>query len=454
MNILLIMPNAKIHAIRIKDFTMSFREAPLTMTTLAALTPDDINANIRIIDESVEKVDFEKITNVDLVGISAMTGTSIRAYQIAKIFRNKSIPVVLGGVHVSINPEEAEQHADVIVTGFAEKSWPKLLGDFKNGQMKKRYDQDCVIDLVGLPIPRRDLQKKFAYMSPNTVSFTRGCSNTCAFCTVPIFYKGYYKRPIEEVIREIHTIKSNRFVVDDVNLLEDREYSLKLLKALAPLKKIWGGLATIKIVQDKEMMYWLEKSGCRYLLVGFETFSDDSLNAITKTFNKSSNYKEAMKIFHDHGVMIQGCFIFGFDTDDKFIFEKTVERVNEIKVDIPRYAIYTPYPGTPLFKELWEQKRILTTNWSLYDTQHVVFQPKLMTPGELYQGFRMAYRETFTIKSILDRTLPSLSLGSRFPIAFLGNLAYNIYINRINKEPLPNFSGEKVDFTKEDFNFN
>ena len=197
---------------------------------------------------------------------------------------------------------------------------------------------------------------------------------------------------------------------------------------MIPLKKKWGGLGTFQVHKDGQMIALLSKSGCTYLLVGFESISQNALRHISKGFNRASQYAVGMQKFHDHGILIQGCFVFGFDNDTPSVFDKTVEQVNDLKIDIPRYAIYTPYPGTPLFNRLKRENRILSYDWRLYDTQHVVFRPKRMSPGALYEGFRRAYRETFKINSIISRSIRS---KLDFPITFTGNLAYKLYIRKL-----------------------
>ena len=422
------MANGNIHALRIGSFTKSFREAPLTMTTLAGLVPAELNAHIHIHDENVEKLDPPKYLNYDLIAISAMTGTAVRAYEIADYYRRHGKTVVLGGIHVSIYPEEAKEHADCIVVGYAEKIWPMLLRDFVQKKMKARYDCPDESELENLPHARRDLQNSLRYVMPNTIMATRGCPHVCDFCTIPVVSKKYSKRPVNEIAAEVATLKGKRFAINDVSLIEDREWSIALFKQLAPLKKVWGGLCVFKIYKDKELMHWLKKSGCKYMLVGFESLSQHALKTIYKGFNQVEDYQEGMKVFHDHGIAIQGCFVFGFDHDTQNVFAETVEQVNKLKIDIPRYSIYTPYPETALFKRLVNENRVLTKDWSLYDTQHVVIRPANMTPEKLHEGFRWAYQETFKFLSISKRTIQA---NLDWPITFVGNLAYNIYVKRL-----------------------
>ncbi|MCP4716263.1 MAG: B12-binding domain-containing radical SAM protein [Deltaproteobacteria bacterium] len=426
MKILLIMPDGRIHKLKLGRFQRSFREAPLTLTTLAALAPHELHIDFTLVDKSVGQiVPFDE--DFDLVGISLLTGTATEGYAIADHFRQRGIPVVLGGIHVTLMPEEAARHADTIVTGFAEQTWPQLLRDFSHAQMLKVYAARSS-NIANLPPPRRDLQKPFAYMIPNTVFITRGCRGSCEFCSVPAAQYGWHTRPVEDVIDEIKQLKGSYLAITDVHLTADSDYAKELFTAMIPLRKRWGGLASTRVVEDPELLDLMRRSGCAYLLLGFESFNDHSLNRINKGFNRFSRYKDVVAGLHANNIVIQGCFIFGFDEDDKTIFEKTVDYVNEFQIDIPRYALYTPYPKTKLFKRLKAEGRLLHENWYYYDTQHVVIKPARMTPRELDEGFMWAYKKTFGVAASLKRSLAS---GGPLPVTFIGNLAYKIYIKRL-----------------------
>ncbi len=431
MKILLIMADAHMHTLRIGPHVRSMREAPLTLTTLAALAPPELDIQWRVVDESIDVVPLD--FDADLVGISVLTGTANRAYALADHFRTREITTVLGGVHVTILPEEAARHADSIVVGMAEQSWPALLRDFARGDLQAEYTQDLQSNdvLEGVPTPRVDLQRNSGYMMPYTVHATRGCRKACDFCSVPAVFPRFFKRPVSDVIRDIRAVPGRRFGFNDVSLLEDREYAKELLSALIPLKKKWGGLATVDAIRDEELLDLIAKSGCVYLLFGLESIHQPTLNSIYKGFNKAQEYDEAVSRLHDCGISIQGCFVFGFDSDDPGIFERTVQRVEELKIDIPRYSIYTPYPGTSLFRRLETEGRILSHNWADYDTMHVVYQPAQMTPEQLYEGFKRAYRQTFKFLPILRRTI---SLRMYAPVNFVGNLTYRIFVKRLARE--------------------
>ncbi|OGV43282.1 MAG: hypothetical protein A2X46_06490 [Lentisphaerae bacterium GWF2_57_35] len=431
MKILLLMPDAHMHKLKIGPHVRSMREAPLSLTTLAALTPELENLEIRIVDGSVDPIPMD--AEADLVGISVITGTANTAYQLADHYRRRGIPVVLGGVHVTILPGEALHHADSIVLGMAERTWPRLIEDFRQGKLARVYRDEAPPDgiLHGVPTPRRDLIRKSGYMMPNSLHATRGCKRICDFCTVPVVWPQYFKRPVGDVVADIKSIPSRYICFNDVSLVDDLEYSKELFSAMIPLKKKWGGLATVEVAKHPELLRIMQESGCAYLLLGFESVNQTSLRDIHKGFNKSTEYKSVMTTLHDHGISVQGCFVFGLDEDDRNVFQHTVEQVLELQVDIPRYSIYTPYPGTALFKRLSSEGRILSFNWDDYDTMHVVYQPSKMTPDELYAGFKWAYKETFRMKNVLRRVV-RCDLNS--VINLVGNLTYRIFVKRLYSE--------------------
>jgi len=429
MKLLLLLPDGGIHKIRLGPLTRSMREAPLTLTLLAGLVPPELGAELRLVDESIQAVPLDE--PFDLVAISALTGTCARAYQLADHYRARGATVVLGGVHVTLRPEEAAVHADAIVLGFAERTWPELLRDYRRGALKARY-QDLDAPLEGLPMPRRDLQQRFGYMMPATVFATRGCKGTCDFCSVPAAGFGWKTRPVAEVVEELRRTPQRRIAFNDVSITEDRDYAKELFTAMIPLKKSWGGLCTTRVAEDEELLDLMTRSGCRYMLTGFESIHTPALQGIQKGFNRPETYADFMRKMHDRHILIQGCFIFGFDFDTRDIFRETADLVDQLSIDIPRYAIYTPYPETGAYTRLKAEGRLLHEDWRHYDTQHVVFRPAHMSPGELDAGFRWAYARTFGLKSMLRRTLAA---GLWFPVAFVGNLAYRRYARRLARDP-------------------
>lgn len=428
MRILLILPNGYVHLLKIGPLRRSMREAPLTMVMLAALAPEELDISFTLVDESIDEVPLDADT--DLVAISAITGTALRAYQLADHFRRRGIPVVLGGVHVSLLPDEAEIHADSIVIGAAEATWPRLLRDFAAGKLQKRYEKinEQQSPCLHLPTPRYDLLRRSGYMVPDTIMATRGCRQSCDFCTIPALGVGYSKRPIDEVLRDIKVAPSKYIVFNDVSLVDDTEYAAELFTAMLPLKKRWGGLATTKLIEHPDLIQLMARSGCKYLLFGFESFYQGALKEIHKGFNFKRDYQRLIEELHAHAISVQGCFIFGFDHDDTTVFAATVDRINELRIDIPRFSILTPYPGTELYRTLSAAQRIISKNWDDYDTMHVVFKPMQMTPEELYRGFKWAYGETFTMPHIVRRTC---GLKRASLINFLGNMNYRNFSRRL-----------------------
>lgn len=428
MRVLLIMADAQMHKFYLGSRVRSSREAPLSLSVLAALTPDQPDVVYTCVDESVDRVPLD--FPADLVGISVLTGTARRCYALADHFRRRGIPVVLGGAHVTLMPEEARPFADSLVIGMAEQTWPQLVRDFRQGRLAPEYREPPPSSELaeGIPTPRWDLMRLSGYMMPYTVHATRGCVHTCDFCSVGGIWKRFQRRPIADIVRDVAAIPRKRFALNDVSPFEDVAWAKELLQALVPLKKIWGGLATTRVVDDPELLDLLRRSGCRFLLIGFESANQRTLNTISKGFNRSGGYDEVMYKLHQAGIVVQGCFVLGFDTDGPDCFARTVQLVQDLRIDIPRYSIYTPYPGTPLFRRLRQEDRILSYDWADYDTMHVVHRPKLMSPVELYEGFRWCYRETFKLRNILERTL---AVGRNFPIAFLGNLTYRLFVKRL-----------------------
>lgn len=428
--VLLIMPDANMHKLIIGSHVRSFREAPLSLTTLAALSGDDPDIDYTLIDESVDAVPLD--FPADLVGISVITGTARRAYALADHFRSRGIPVVLGGVHPTALPGEAGQYADSVVIGMADRLWTEVLRDARAGALKPTYeDEEPEGPYAILPTPRWDLQRKSGYMAPYTIQLTRGCTHTCDFCMVPVIWRRFQRRPVADVIRDMRALPGKRFAVSDVSPFEDVEYAKELLAAMIPLKKKWGGLATTRIIDDPELFDLLVKAGCSYLLIGFESVQQQALTGIAKGFNRADHYAELMRRLHEARIVVQGTFVFGFDHDRKDVFAQTIDRIHELKIDIPRYSVYTPYPGTRLFQRLEQEGRILSYDWGDYDTMHVVFRPMNMSPVELYEGLRWSYKETFRLGMILKRTIAS---GPNFPITFVGNLAYRVFVKRLYRQ--------------------
>jgi len=386
-------------AVRQKRWIRYFALPPLNLLYVAALTPKDVE--ITLTDEHVDKIDFEE--KVDLVGITSLTVTAPRAYEIADEFRKRGIKVVLGGIHASAVPQEAVQHADAVVIGEAENLWPQVIEDFTKERLKKFYQSSQKPDLKNLPVPRRDLLRGKRYVTKNFVQTTRGCPFDCDFCSVSMFFdKRHRFRPVGEVIKEIENLKGNFIIFADDNIVAHTKYAKDLFKALVPCKKRWASQAALTMAQDEELLGLAARSGCEWVYIGFESLSDIGL---TK-FKKYINLKEAIKRLKSYGIRVEGSFVFGFDSDDEKIFERTLKFAQESRLDAATFHLLTPLPGTKLYEKLEKEKRIVERDWSKYDFSTVVFEPKQMTGGELRDGVRWAMREFYSLFSVTKRLFP------------------------------------------------
>lgn len=386
-----------------------FRLPYLGLLKVAALTSSDWQ--VKIIDEKVEAVDLSQ--DADLVGITAMTPAVNRGYEIAAGFRQRGVTVVMGGMHVSKMPDEALQHCDSVIVGEAEDLWDKVLDDFAQGELKRIYRHgNDYPTLERRPAPDWDLYRDKGYLPVHFVETTRGCPHNCEFCSVTSSFGGRFRnRPVDEVEREIRnlkpfdgrfTLKNVVFFVDD-NIISNRKHARELLTRIAPYRLKWLGQASVNIAKDDEMLDLCRKSGCMGLLIGFETLSPDNLTNVGKTFNKPQQYIDVVNKLHDYGIGVDGSFVFGFDHDDEGVFERAAEFVIKAGIDVCYFSILTPYPGTVLHDQMRREERIIDYNWSNYNTNNVVFMPKLMKPERLLEGYHQVLKDCFSYSAIFKR---------------------------------------------------
>jgi radical SAM superfamily enzyme YgiQ (UPF0313 family) len=408
--------------------------ARLTLTMLAALTPPDVE--VKITDENVEPIDFEE--DVDLVGVTGMVMHAPRAYQIAQKFRQRGIPVVMGGPHASSLPHEAKEHVDTVVIGEAEDVWEGVIEDFKNGCLKPFYKADAFCSMERLPFPRLDLLRKDAYMTINCAQTTRGCPHQCDFCHVTHFFgKTYRCRPVDEVIEEVKRLEGDFLVFIDDNIAGNRRYAKELFTRLKPLKKKWASQASMTLTRDPELLKLAAESGCVSLFIGVESLSEENLKDVNKAFNQVHQLEEAMKAVHDHDIMVVAGLIFGLDHDDEGVFERTLRFCERNRIELPSFFLLTPLPGTALFQRMESEGRLLHKDWAQYNGATVVFKPRLMTEETLQRGFNWACKEAYSWGSIFKRVFHP---QQRFFTRVLSNVAYRRIAQRTPEGYLPSLS--------------
>jgi radical SAM superfamily enzyme YgiQ (UPF0313 family) len=295
--------------------------------------------------------------------------------------------------------------------------------------MRARYDQGPDFTLTNLPFARRDLLDGSRFLTQAVFEATRACAHDCEFCVVPTAWgRKQFQKPVAHVVEDIRRVGARRIIFIDLNLISDRAYATELFEALVPLNVRWFGLATSLIGRDRPLMELMARSGCSGLLIGLESICEASLGDIRKRFNDPSLYRTLIGDLHALGISVQGCFVFGHDHDTPDVFERTVQFCIDAAIDLPRFAILTPFPATPLHQRFEREGRILTRNWELYDGQHVVFRPQLMTAHELQSGHERAWRTVYSYRSIARRLAAA---RTQIPIAIMANLGYRYYAHHL-----------------------
>ena len=403
----------EIQAVR-RSRVLNFQQ--ITMPYLAALVPP--HWTVLHIDEVVRPVDFG--IEADLVAITFHTPSAPHAYVMAGRFRQRGIPVVLGGPHVTLMPDEAQEHADVIFVGEAESHWPQFLCEFEAGRHADRYCSTEPPTLEHAPMARKDLFHRHDHAA-GVLFATRGCPYRCDFCTLTVMYQSNVrKRPVETVAEEYGSFPGKVIILWDDNIACDMEYAKMLFRALAPYRKLWSSQASIHAAQDDEFLELAARSGCKQLFVGLESISQSSVNGVQKRFNRVADYGRAIERIHSHGIAVQAGIVFGFDSDKQAIFGETLDLLEAAGVQNATFNILTPFPGTRLYQRLDAEGRILTRDWSKYNGRaDVVFRPKLMTPDELLAGYQYANKRFYSWRSIYRRL-------SRSPVGLCWTLPLNL----------------------------
>jgi radical SAM superfamily enzyme YgiQ (UPF0313 family) len=396
------------HEQREDTLSSPFKLQRVNLPLLAALTPP--GHTVTIVEEAFAPDDINQ--DVDLVGITVLTELALRAYRIADTYRRKGVKVVMGGIHPTVLPDEASEHADAVVVGEAEGVWARLVSDAASGQMQSIYRAGTMTDLEGLPKPRRDLLSGSKYQGftriPVGVETSRGCPYDCEFCCIgQTLGQQYRVRPVQEVIAEIESIDSPYIFFCDDALGLNRKVAKELFTEMIPLRRRWLAQGTVTLAEDLELLGLMQRSGCLGLLIGFESVQKGTQNEVKKIKNLKVDFYEAMRRFHGEGFGILGSFVFGFDYENKDVFDQTLEFIMKSRMDVIQTRILTPYPGTRLYKRLLSEGRLLVRDWWLRgdppDT--LFFQPKGMTADELISGYARLNRQAYSLSAMMKRFL-------------------------------------------------
>lgn len=376
---------------------------PLGLATLAAyLDPDD---EVDLQDQHVERLRLDD--EPELVVIQVYITNAYRAYAIADHYRAKGAHVCLGGLHVTSMPEEAAVHADSIFLGPGEHTFPAFLQDFRLGRPKPRYES-AVRTLEGVPPVRRDLIKRDRYLVPNSIVVSRGCPHHCDFCYKDAFFsggRGFYTQAVDSALAEIDRLPGRHLYFLDDHLLGNARFAAELFEGMKGMDRVWQAAGTVDSVLRGDLLCKAADAGLRSLFVGFETFSPENLRQSNKKQNLQRDYEAAVQRLHDHGVMINGSFVFGLDDDGPDVFARTVEWGVRNAITTSTYHILTPYPGTRLHSDMEAQGRLVTRDWDRYDTRHVVYRPARLAPEQLEAGYWWAYRQFYSWPNILRASL-------------------------------------------------
>jgi radical SAM superfamily enzyme YgiQ (UPF0313 family) len=390
-----------------KDPHASFGKHALTpslaLTSVAGATPS--HWRVEYWDENLLQGPPPCQPVPQVVGITVHLTFARRAYELAAWYRQRDSIVILGGLHVLSCPEEAAPHADAIAIGDGVQLWPRILADVEAGLLKPRYHAMYENQYREDPSPRREILPRESFLTTTSLIATRGCSNRCGFCYLSTedLKMPLRTREVEQVVEEFERDQQPYAVFVDNNLGARRDYLRELCRGLRPLEKIWSAALTLDVTDDPALVREMALAGCTGVFIGFESLTDTNLAAAGKRTPRAEDYARRIQIFHDHGIQVNGSFVLGFDHDRKDCFVRLAEWIEANRLECATFHIMTPYPGTPLFRQMEAEGRLLHKNWELYDTAHVVFQPKHMSPEELQQGYAWLYARLFSHRSIWRR---------------------------------------------------
>lgn len=391
----------------VKDPHASFGKHVLTpslaLTSIAGSTPADWQ--IRYWDENLLQGPPLREPFPQVVGITVHLTFAKRAYELSRWYRQRGAKVILGGLHVISCPEEAAPHADALVIGDGVSVWGDVLRDVEAGRLQSVYHGSYRRPYRDDPPPRRDILPRDSFLTTTSLIATRGCHNRCGFCYLSTqgLHMPYSCRNVSQVAAEFQEDGQPYGVFVDNNLGSRPDYLRELCRALRPLEKIWSAAVSIDVTDDPTLIREMALAGCTGVFVGFESLSNRNILDAGKQSPRTEEYARRVELFHENGIQVNGSFVLGFDHDRPDVFERTVEWIEQNRLECATFHILTPYPGTPLFTRMEAEDRLLHRNWNLYDTAHVVFRPRHMSPEQLAEGYSWCYRRLFSHRSIWRR---------------------------------------------------
>ncbi|MGI5177109.1 B12-binding domain-containing radical SAM protein [Dactylosporangium sp. CA-152071] len=368
---------------------------PLGLATLAGYLPGD--DEVRIVDEHVERFDPAFADLPDLVVIQVYITSARRSYELADWYRARGVFVALGGLHVTSLPDEAAAHADSVFCGPGEDTWPAFLADLRQGTTTKRYTSKQRT-LAGLPPIRRDLIKRHRYLVPNSIVVSRGCPHHCDFCYKDAFFEGgksFYTQAVDDALAEIDRLPGRHLYFLDDHLFGNARFATELFEGMRGAGRVWQAAGTVDSILRPGLLERAVDAGLRSLFVGFETINAGNLAEQRKRQNVGRDYGQVVRRLRDAGVMVNASFVFGMDSDGPDVFDRTVDWAVRQGIETATFHIMTPYPGTGLFRRIEAEGRIVHRDWELYDTRHVVHEPRGMTARQLEDGYWRAYKDFY-----------------------------------------------------------
>jgi radical SAM superfamily enzyme YgiQ (UPF0313 family) len=408
----------------------------LAVATLAALTPDDVE--LSLCDDTLKRLDpaTDLDFTADLAAITVSTKTAMRAYELAAAYRQRGVKVVMGGIHPTAVPQEALEYCDCVVVGEAEGLWEQVIADTRAGRLQSIYQRATLPEFRTPPRPDRSVFAKRGYVPVQVVQASRGCPFSCEFCSVtPFFGRKTRLRDPKHVAEEIKALGRPWVLFADDNIIGHGRHSRELFRELEPLHITWFGQASLHGMQDPETLKLMADSGCRAVLVGFESVNRQTLIACGKRQNQPERYLETVKRMHDVGIAVWAAFVFGFDEDTQGVFEETAEFAIRAKVLIAQFTVLEPYPGTPLYGRLKQEGRLLDEQWWLREQRDgfPVFRPKRMTPEQLFEGWQSAWSLFYGGPSIMRRASHALWTS---PVMFFAYFPLNLYQRRLTRDKI------------------